>query len=74
MNAEVTQRGVLDMQCCVPAEWSDVQIVDFANRENASGTTAGWQIRRDRDKALNGDPERVACSSRAGFVHVMLDA
>lgn len=71
---EVTRRGALDMQVCVPAYWGDYQVTQFANTENLCGTADGWSIRKDGDKALAGDPERVPCQSRPGYVHVMLDA
>lgn len=71
---EVTQRGVLDMQVCVPAEWTDEQVLDFAEKENPCGTTNGWFIRREGDKELMGCPERQPCAERDNFVHIMLDA
>lgn len=71
---EVTRRGALGMQVCVPFNWSDEQVVAFAERENPCGTTAGWQIRREGHRLLNGAPERAACAERPDFVHVMLDA
>lgn len=71
---EVTRVGPLDMQVCVPKEWDDDQVKTFANCEQMCGTTRGWQIRKEGNKALNGDPERVLCEDREGFVHVMLDA
>lgn len=74
MSAEVTRRGGLDMQVCVPSDWRDSQVVEFAERENPCGTTNGWVIRREGDAALAGKPERVNCASRAGHVHIMLDA
>ncbi len=74
MSAEVTRRGALDMQVCVPAEWTNEQVKEFADQENLCGTEDGWFIRRSGDPALAGAPERVACSERAGHVHVMLDA
>lgn len=71
---EVTRVGVLDMQVCVPHDWTDEQIKAFADRENLCGTQNGWSIRREGDKALAGAKERVQCNGRTGFVHVMLDA
>lgn len=62
------------MQVCVPSDWTDEQVRDFAERENPSGTENGWFIRRDGDKKLAGYPERVSCAARAGHVHIMLDA
>lgn len=74
MSPEVTYRGVLDMQVCVPSHWTDEMVIEFANKHNECGTTNGWFVRKDGDKALAGSPERVACASRPGFIHVMLDA
>lgn len=71
---EVTKVGALDMQVCVPEGWTDAEVETFANYKNLCGTTHGWQIRRQGDEALLGADERVKCSSRQGFVHVMLDA
>lgn len=74
MSAEVTKTGALNMQVCVPADWSDEQVKAFADRENLCGTEHGWHIRKAGDPALAGDPERRLCAQREGYVHVMLDA
>jgi hypothetical protein len=74
MTATVTRRGALGMQVCVPSDWTDEQVVAFAESEYPCGTTNGWLIRRAGDEALAGQPERVECSQEAGHVHVMLDA
>ena len=71
---EVTRRGMFDMQVCVPADWTDDQVVAFAGREYECGTEHGWSIRRQGDNALQGADERIACRDRTGFVHIMLDA
>lgn len=71
---EVTRVGVLDMQVCVPTEWTDEQVKEFANREHPCGTKLGWFIRQEGDEALAGSHERVACGGRDGFVHITLDA
>lgn len=74
ITAEVTIHGLLDMQVCVPTEWTDEQVVGFAEGENLCGTSNGWSIRRQGDKLLDGADERVRCVDRAGCVHIMLDA
>jgi hypothetical protein len=71
---QVIYAGALDMQVCVPENWTDEQVKEFADSENLCGTQNGWQIRKQGDKALNGDNERVKCSDRNEFVHIMLDA
>ena len=68
-GAQVTKRGVLDMQVCVPADWTDDQVKSFADRKNLCGTEGGWSIRKQGDH-----PERVQCSDDPRFVHIMLDA
>lgn len=73
-QAEVTRRGALDMQVCVPTDWTDDQVKAFADSENPCGTESGWFIRKAGDPALAGSPERNPCTSRAGCVHITLDA
>jgi hypothetical protein len=70
----VTKVGILSMQVCVRSEWSDEEILRFAEAKNPCGTKHGWGIRKEGDKLLEGAPERNPCSERRGFVHVMLDA
>lgn len=72
-NPEVTKTGALDMQVCVPDSWTDDEITLWANDINPAGTDNGWQIRKDGDKNLNGDPERATCSDKKHHVHIMLD-
>lgn len=74
MTAEVTKQGALDMQVCVPADWKDEQVVEFAESQYPCGTTAGWQIRREGSELLAGAKERTPCEKRKEHVHVMLDA
>jgi hypothetical protein len=72
----VVYAGALDMQVCVPGDWSDEQVKGFADSAVPCGTMNGWGIRREGDRALAGASERVTCASgdRPGFVHIMLDA
>jgi hypothetical protein len=70
----VIKHKALDIQICVPADWTDEQAEEFANREVECGTQHGWQIRHTGDTWLQGDPERVPCAERTGYVHIMLDA
>ena len=66
----VTIRKALAMQVCVPGDWTDGQVEEFANRENPAGTEHGWHIRYD------GYQTRVACvgeEGRDGFVHIVLE-
>ena len=61
------------MQVCVPKDWTDEQVKQFADQKNPAGTQNGWTIRREGDPALLGSAERVQCNGNVGFVHIMLD-
>ncbi len=74
MIATVTRRGFLDMQVCVPKEWTDEEVKTFADCENECGTQHGWCIRKQGSKTLPGCEERVQCEQEAANVHIMLDA
>lgn len=71
---EVTKRSFLSMQVCVPENWTDEQVAEFAEADYPCGTTGGWRIRKEGDPACNGYPERNPCEDREGCVHIMLDA
>ena len=67
---EITHHGLTDAQVCVPKDWTDEQVLTWVY---PSGTSAGWHIRKEGDPDLSGDPERVPCSKKLDFVHIMLD-
>lgn len=71
--AEVTNVSIFDMQVCVPADWTDEQVEEFANRENLAGTTNGWKMRPADSPYQAGAPVRVQCSQNADNVHIMLE-
>jgi len=73
-GAEVTRRGLLDMQVCIPKSWEDGEVLEFAEAENPCGTTHGWSIRREGSEYLSGSPERVPCVEKPDYVHIMLNA
>jgi hypothetical protein len=72
MTAEVTKTGLVDMQVCVPEDYTDEQAEQFANDANPSGLDHGWRLRTADDPAQAGAPIRVKCRDRAGHVHIML--
>lgn len=74
MEPQVTREGFLDMQVCVPADWTDEQVKTFADAQNPCGTENGWGIRKEGSPYLAGKPERNPCAERQGCVHIMLDA
>jgi len=74
--AMVTKSGILSMQICVPAAWTDDEAERYANTHNPAGTTNGWRMRKQGDERLAGADARVPCGgadARPGCVHIMLD-
>jgi hypothetical protein len=79
-GAQVTQIGALDIQVCVPQDWTDEQVNIFV-KAYCPRISMGWSIRRQGwsfcapgNYKLVLAPERAPCSERPGFVHIMLDA
>lgn len=72
--ASILKAGLLSMQVCVPSTWTDDETVAWAEREQPCGTTLKWQIARDGDSCLGGDPARVTCADDPEMVHVVLMA
>lgn len=72
--AQVTRRGFLDMQVCVPVNMTDDEVIAFAEQEYPAGTKAGWQIRRQADYTIPNQLERAPCDLWPGHVHITLDA
>lgn len=68
----VTRMALASMQVCVPAAWTDEEVVAFANLK-PTGLDHGWVIRRQGDPALSGADERVQCEARPACVHIVLD-
>lgn len=68
-----THVGLLTLQLCVPKDWTDEQIVGFANSDQPTGISSQWSIRKEGHPALDGTPERVDCTDRVGFIHVTLE-
>lgn len=74
VKPQVILVGLLDVQVCVPKDWTEEQVRTLAEQEVRSGTANGWQIRREGDPWLAGDPERARCEADPDWVHIMLDA
>ena len=68
---QVIRATWLSLQVCVPGDWPDEKVEEFANKDRLSGTD-GWKVRKQHEYR-NGSCERVACQSRCGFVHIILD-
>jgi hypothetical protein len=68
----VPRRGLLDLQVCVPVEYTDEQIEQFANAAEPTGIESSWHMRSADDPAQAGAPIRVPCTKHPENVHVML--
>lgn len=73
MSAVVTKLSICDMQVCVPADWTDEQVVEFANTQNPTGIELSWTIRGPESPYQQGAPVRVPCAERPEYVHIMLE-
>ncbi len=69
-DPEIVRIGIFDMQVCVPANWTDEQIEQFANAEEPELT---WTMLPADSKYLAGDPQRNPCAERKNYVHVRLE-
>ncbi len=74
MEPTIIRNTPLAMQVCVPEDWTDEQVLEFAGSNNPCGTTYGWAIRKDGEEVLGGGPERAQCTDNKEFVHIILDA
>jgi hypothetical protein len=73
MGAEIIRRGLFAIQVCVPKDWTDQQIIEFAEEANPCGTERGWQIRRYLEEEANYQ-ERGQCMDHENHVHLVLEA
>lgn len=71
---EIVKETLLAMQLCIPKDWDEEKIINFAEEKNTCGTTCGWVLQKNGDAPLKGDPERVKCSTKENFVHVLVVA
>ena len=65
-NPEVVRIGLLDLQVCVPKEFSDADVEAFANAESPTGISSNWSI------VGEGDVRRVQCVERPECCHLVL--
>lgn len=70
----ITHTSASQLQVCVPFNWKDEQVKRFADEKQPLGLESGWTIRKEGNLKLTGMPERQACTSRIGFVHIMMDS
>lgn len=71
----VTRMALFDLQVCVPKEFTDAQVEEFANKDCPAGTSNGWRMRAADDRKQAGAPIRVQCADaeRPDCVHIMLE-
>lgn len=66
---EIVRYSLLNLQVCVPEDYTDEQVEEFANKNMPTGIPSPWKI----TQASNGDPVRNPCRERNGCVHILLD-
>lgn len=62
---EVLRVGFLQMQVCVPRDYSNEAVEQFANGHTPTGIDSKWTIRFET-------PVRARCEERTGCVHLVL--
>lgn len=50
------------LRLCVPGDWTDLQVLEFAEDEEPCGAKCGWKI----------CGERLACRDGDGMAHVIV--
>ena len=68
---EVMRQNLISCHICVPADWTDKQVLTWIADENPSGTDNGW-ITLDENEHPDGNPKRNPCNDRKGYVHMVL--
>ncbi len=65
MKPNVVRRSLVNIQVCVPNEYTKDQIEEFINTEEPTGIQSSWRL----DESV----ARVTCASCNGNVHVILE-
>lgn len=63
-DPSIVRLGVFDFDVCVPADWADEQVEDFAESSYPCSDFGSWKVHGDR----------ITCANRDGFVHISLTA
>ena len=69
---EITRHGLMDLQVCVPKDYTDQQVEEFANEAAPTFISSKWTMKKADDPTLGGDPVRQQCLSREDCCHIML--
>jgi hypothetical protein len=72
VKPEVVRHGLVGMQVCVPADFTDEQVETFANDDTPTGISSRWRVAKHGHDVLAGSDERVTCEQRSGCVHLVL--
>ena len=68
--------GICGMQVCAVADTTDEEILETCNRENPSGTSAGWTdvVRKVKENSLfhNAQSLPIRCDKHADRLHFMV--
>lgn len=73
-EATLLRIGVLGIEVCVPKNWTDEQVLEFVKADKMCVSKTGFEIVREGDKSLKGEPERRQCKIHKKNVHIMLHA
>ena len=68
----VLRMNLCGLRVCVPREWSNDEITDFANTERPTGIKSCWVVAENGASVLGGDQARIRCADDREKVHVVL--
>jgi hypothetical protein len=71
-NPTICRKKVLSMQLCVPKDWTESKILEFAENRVPCGIESGWYLCKKDDPVLDGAEDRVSCDDRSEYVHVVV--
>lgn len=73
-KASILKMTGLAMRLCVPGNFTEEQIVEFAENKNPCGTSHGWELAKEGHLSLEGNKDRIMCAGDVDNVHVVVIA
>ena len=68
----LVRMSLINLQVCVPKEFTDEQAEEAANQLHPTGISSKWTMREAEDPTQMGAPLRVQCQQHPENVHIMM--
>lgn len=69
-KATIVARWYLSMALCVPVQWTNQQVEQFATE--VDGRT-GWRVRPDESPIWSDGVRPYPCPTNPGYIHLIVD-